>query len=58
MSNRGFSLTDFRKNVDLYIAYLTNSIKIEYNVEESVRQFAFKSLGTIIKKFKKDNGIE
>lgn len=58
MSNRGFSLTDFRKNVDLYIAYLTNSLHVEYNSVDSVKQFAVKSLGEIIKKYKDEKGIK
>lgn len=58
MSNRGFSLTDFRKNVDLYIAYLTNALHIEYTNPDSVRQFAVKSLGVIIKRFKDEKGIK
>lgn len=58
MSNRGFSLTDFRRNVDLYIAYLTNSLHVEYNSVDSVKQFAVKSLGEIIKKYKDEKGIK
>lgn len=58
ISNRGFSLTDFRRNVDLYIAYLTNSLHVEYNSPDSVRQYAVKALGVIIKKFKDEKGIK
>lgn len=58
MSNRGFSLTDFRKNVDLYIAYLTNTMNVVYNDSVNVRRFVLKELGPIISKYKQDNNIQ
>lgn len=53
MSNMGFSLTMFRKNVDLYIAYLTNVLHVEYNSDEQIRRYVKNALGAKVAKYGK-----
>jgi len=53
MSNNGFSLTLFRKNVDLYIAYLTNVLHVEYTSDEQIRRYVKNTLGVKVAKYAK-----
>ncbi|HEY9703852.1 MAG TPA: helix-turn-helix domain-containing protein [Allocoleopsis sp.] len=58
LSNSGFSLTYFRKNVDLYIAYLTNSIGLVYNREDDVIRYVVKHTGKMINDYKNERGYK
>lgn len=57
MSNSGFSLTYFRKNVDLYVAYLTNTIGLVYNSEDDVVRYVVKHTAKMIEKYKHERKI-